>query len=108
MKIIKILIVLSLFITNTTLNNAQASKIDSESVAPKNGYKYIRTPDIYFINNSGYYSRATGNFSLVEDTNGYLHIAYTNNYGTSYHPVLKSNRRDFKYACYIYGWYYFN
>lgn len=77
-------------------------------VAQNRNYEFIRNLAVYFVNNSGLYSRANMKFELVKDVNGNLFVAYSNNYGTSYYRVQYAKSRDFKYTFYMQGWWFFN
>lgn len=108
----KTLMVVFILLISATLgyshsNNSLKEKNTSFYIG-QNNYKYVRTPTIYFVNSSGSYSKSQIKFNLVENSQGYLYIAYTTRYGTSYFPVYNSSNRSFKYSFYMNGWWYFN
>ena len=111
MKALKLLLTICfIMVANATYNVAQSktSNVEINTYIQQNEYKYIKTPTVYFINNSGSYSKANMNFTLVADAYGRLYIAYTNRYGVSYYNVQYSKNRDFKYTFYMNGWWFFN
>lgn len=107
MKFKYFIIGICLFNSNIIPSNVQAANILT-NIVQQNPYKIKGKPSVYFINTSGGFTKANMNFTLVEDSKGYLHIAYTNYYGVSYYSVQYSKIKGFKYTFYMNGWWYFN
>ena len=91
------------FASNTEINSKTP-----ELLAQNNGYRYLKSVTAYFINISGNWEKSTMNFGLYSDAYGNFVIGYSNRYGTSCYNIVSSNNRDFRYAFYCSGWFYFN
>ncbi|MBR1963580.1 MAG: hypothetical protein IKA19_02620 [Muribaculaceae bacterium] len=89
--------------------NTKKASVSAELLAQNNRYQYLGSITAYFINQYGQWQKNTTlNFGLYSDAYGNKVIGCSNRYGTSFHNIVSSDYRDFRFAFYCHGWYYFN
>lgn len=108
MKIVKYFIIVCAVLLGSLHNDIQAATniVEEQSVQVK--CTHVRNIEVYFVNRDGYYTKSNLEYSLVRDAGGNYHVKCKSRYGESYHRVVPSGIRNFKYAFYVSGWFYFN